>query len=423
MSWSSSDDDESAAPAPDDGAEELRQLLVYLYITGTPCTHLKSFERRDGRPIVPGMDRPESKDGKAAWRRFNKNGWRNVGISVQRHRAHPKSHHCHTNSLPPLYSPFEFIRTRRRCQHTCPKLPSWTKAHYESQFHTMTSTSTLTVQHELLKSITCQALIGEAELIQIGGEVDGNSVDLQLRAKTNEAGQLLMSVLGTTISVLRTPRGAFVPGSSNIPPRLHDILSVSKLSGDTPTTSKDAVIPWEYIANFTKVLIRLRSSNAIVQHYARGRLERVRCDGTATETRRHAEQAFSVELASLPPDSYVAISLEFPGLTFIGGALQSKRLSRANQNLISTTHHYEHGLLTDMNGIDDTPYCVGGNDALLAIQGRADSMETEETAEDILSERLKGLRLQGAFILLLNLPLYFMPKFLIFYYFLFATIS
>ena len=84
----------------------------------------------------------------------------------------------------------------------------------------MTSTSTLTVQHELLKSITCQALIGEAELIQIGGEVDGNSVDLQLRAKTNEAGQLLMSVLGTTISVLRTPRGAFVPGSSNIPPRL-----------------------------------------------------------------------------------------------------------------------------------------------------------------------------------------------------------
>ena len=87
MSWSSSDDDESAAPAPDDGAEELRQLLVYLYITGTPCTHLKSFERRDGRPIVPGMDRPESKDGKAAWRRFNKNGWRNVGISVERHRA------------------------------------------------------------------------------------------------------------------------------------------------------------------------------------------------------------------------------------------------------------------------------------------------------------------------------------------------
>ncbi len=401
MSWPPSDDDESAASARDDGAEGLRQLLIYFYITETPIILLKSFERRrDGGPIVEGMARPDSRDGKDAWRSFEKNVWRNVGIAVERRRKHPKHHSAHTNSLPLHYSPFEFIRPRRQ---RCPELPSWTQQHYESQFNS-TMASTRERQFEQLKAMVCRSLIGRTVIDEVGGETDGKDIDLHLKTQTSPNGQALFNLMGDCISILRTPRGAKSDRSDNAAACVHDILSVSKMSGDTFTASQGAVIPYTLVDDNSKLVFTLYSSNAMLLNYFAARQGRVNSDVTATEARKHAEQAFLIEAQKQPSVISLTISIEIVGVKFVPKALQDARLTSADPKLISTSHHYVHGLMTDVNGIDGTPYGMGGNDVTLVIAGRDDSMEKEETANEILRQRLEDLRLEGEFLLLLHLP-------------------
>ena len=397
-SWAASDDDESAASAQAADAEALRQLLVYFYITGTPITHLKLFEWRDGRPIVEGMARPETRDGKDAWRRFDKNVWRNVGTAVERRRQHPKHHGTHTNSLPLHYSPYEFIRPGRQ---RCPKLPIWTQQHYESQFN---STMTSTRQFEVLKAMVCRSLIGHTVIDEVGGETDGKDIDLHLKTQISSAGQALFNVMGDWLSILRTPRGAKSDRSDNAPACVHDVLSLSKMSGDTFTASQGAVIPYTLVDDSSKIVFTLYSSSAMVLNYFAARQGRVNSDVTATDARTLAEQAFLIEAQKQPSVISLTISIEIEGVTFIPKALQDARLTSADSALISTSHHYVHGIMTDVNGIDGTPYGMGGNDVTLVIAGRDDLMEKEETAKEILRQRLEDLRLEGEFLLLLHLP-------------------
>lgn len=389
MSWSS-DDDNSSTP-PDDGAEDLRRLCYYLHITNTPFQHLKFYERCDGRPIVLGMDtdgHAETASGKAAWRRFTKNIWRNVPPAVERRRKQPKHHPCHSNSLPHDYSPFQFIRPRRSCEHNFPRLPLWTATHYNSQFN-MDEDSDPRHALELLKSMCCQSLIGTATLKQIGGEVDDKPVDLMVKGQTNAAGQLLFNLMGVTIMVVRCPRGA-KKGSFT-----YDVMGVSKVNGDTAVTTYDVVLPWHFSNNREVIRFKLSTSTTILQKYADDKQARVRDDPIATEARGHAEQAFGVELRKLPSARNLEVALEFPGVKFIPKALQDKRLVSADENAISCDHNYVKGLTTDVNNVTNVPFCVGGCDVTIAIDGRADAMQSEESIADVLSARLKSLQLKG----------------------------
>jgi hypothetical protein len=384
-------DEGSHAPAVGAVDDVMRKIAAYCYITGTQPKTLLYFERRDGKPIIPGVywNQPTlTEEEKELYRNFTQVVFRNTKKAVDRRRKIiPPDDPRHIDSLPLDFSILDIIRPLHRFYGNHPKLPDWTSEHYKSQFGMPASINPKHNHYALL----CRAQIGEAEVVETDTVVDGNHVDIHAKVRTNQAGFIYTRVHNVYIHAMRVPRGRKSADQT------YDTLNLSIVHDETSRPTSHILTPFSISDDQSKVFFNVITSSDHQVAYSKGRLRRL-TDAAASGAVLDAEQTFLTSISQIP-DETTSFCIEFENMKFMPKVFQDEdeEFIEHFPSGIDVKHYFQSGRGVDPQKIS-APFAVSGWDAVLAIDGRADDLRPKKTQEEYIAEQMRRLKFSGVYV-------------------------